>query len=363
MPSIGSTVASKQILRDRNHQLDLLRIIFATMVLLGHASELSPGQLYGDLFRRWTHSNVTFGAIGVDGFFLLSGFLIVQSWENNPELMNFLRKRALRIVPGYFVAVVLSTLVVGIAAPAVDHFFRNLGPEFAVSILFLSAPVTPAVFPGLTHNSVNGSLWTIPYEFRCYLFVAFCGMVGLIRRRRAWLFLTIALLLVVFIPLLEGFLKWNESPFDLLIGNSEQDFRLTATYCLGGSFYLFRHEIPFRPMLAVIALAILGVCIGIHPINLEPFLVVLGAYLMFYVTRTPMKSLAWMKNFPDISYGIYLYGWPVESLWIWYRHGSSGATFFFSTAICFGLGWLSWHFVERPMLKLKSKSNTVLPGP
>ena len=76
MPSIGSTVTSKHILRDRNHQLDLLRIIFATMVLLGHASELTPGQLYGDIFRRWTHSNVTFGAIGVDGFFLLSGFLI-----------------------------------------------------------------------------------------------------------------------------------------------------------------------------------------------------------------------------------------------------------------------------------------------
>ena len=126
MPSIGSTVASKQILRDRNHQLDLLRIIFATMVLLGHASELSPGQLYGDLFRRWTHSNVTFGAIGVDGFFLLSGFLIVQSWENNPELMNFLRKRALRIVPGYFVAVVLSTLVVDAADRSADLVVSNL---------------------------------------------------------------------------------------------------------------------------------------------------------------------------------------------------------------------------------------------
>ena len=66
-----------------------------------------------------------FGALGVDGFFVLSGYLIVQSWLGDPEFLNFLRKRVLRIVPGYLVAVVLSTLAVGLLAPGIGSFFSR----------------------------------------------------------------------------------------------------------------------------------------------------------------------------------------------------------------------------------------------
>jgi len=68
-----------------------------------------------------------------------------------------------------------------------------------------------------------------------------------------------------------------------------------------------------------------------------------------------------MSRFPDISYGIYLYGWPVESLWIWFHRGSPWIAFAASTVICFGLGWLSWHFIERPAFTLKRKATAPLP--
>jgi peptidoglycan/LPS O-acetylase OafA/YrhL len=63
-----------------------------------------------------------------------------------------------------------------------------------------------------------------------------------------------------------------------------------------------------------------------------------------------------MEHVPDISYGVYLYGWPVESLWIWYhRAGYPGTTFAVSLVLCTALGWLSWHFVERPFMRLKRR--------
>src|ERR1700740_34366 len=111
MPQIH--VAGEAILRrksSRNHQFDLLRIIFATLVLLSHAPEITDGNASRELFHRFTGAPMTFGTLGVDGCFILSGYLIVQSWLGDPELINFLRKRVLRIVPGYLVAVVLSTL-------------------------------------------------------------------------------------------------------------------------------------------------------------------------------------------------------------------------------------------------------------
>jgi peptidoglycan/LPS O-acetylase OafA/YrhL len=119
----------------RNRQFDLFRILFATLVLLGHAAELTDGNRSRELFNRLTRSGMSFGEVGVTGFFLLSGFLILQSWQNDSEFWNFIRKRALRIVPGYLVAAVLSTLVVGLLAPGVPNFFRHLDYHLALHLV------------------------------------------------------------------------------------------------------------------------------------------------------------------------------------------------------------------------------------
>jgi peptidoglycan/LPS O-acetylase OafA/YrhL len=129
----------------RNHQFDFLRILFATLVILAHAPELTDGNNSREIFSRLTHSNLSFGALGVDGFFLLSGYLIVNSWQKNPELLNFARNRLLRILPGYLVAALLSTVAIGLLAPGIDHFFRHLNIHFVKSVLVVSSPSTPSI--------------------------------------------------------------------------------------------------------------------------------------------------------------------------------------------------------------------------
>jgi peptidoglycan/LPS O-acetylase OafA/YrhL len=345
----------------RNHQLDLLRIIFATLVLLAHAPELTDGNRSREILSRLTHSNVTFGAFGVDGFFLLSGFLIVRSWQVSPDFFSFLRKRVLRIFPGYIVATLLSTLVVGLLAPGVRPFFERLDLHFVKSIFDLKGPATPSVFPGLPYSVVNGSLWTIIYEFRCYILVALFGICGLYRRLAVWLACTVVLLGLMIPTNLTAHLPWPRVFYSIL-GDPDQVIRLVAIYFVGGCFYIFRRNIQFHRPFAIGAFAaLLCVCV-LTPAHFEPALAVFGGYLMFYLGQIPIKSLEWMKKFPDISYGIYLYGWPVESLWIWYRHGSPWVTFLISTVICFVLGSLSWHLVERPMLRFKRRQARAEPA-
>jgi len=339
----------------RNHQFDLLRIVFATLVILAHAPELTDSSNSREILSRLTHSQYSFGKFAVDGFFLLSAYLIVKSWQQRPNLMIFLRNRVLRIIPGYLVAALLSTLAVGLLAPGIDHFFRHLDLHFVKSIVAIGSPSTPPVFPGKPDAlaQVNGSLWTIQYEFRCYLMVALFGLCGLLHRRIFWLMGTIMAVAAMVSPL-RDICHWSLSLYPV-IGDPTQIFRLTAVYFVGGCFFLYKDRIKFRPMFAILALAAILAVRIFDPTRIELAIVLFGGYLMFYFGQLTLKSLAWMKNVPDISYGIYVYGWPVLSLWIWFRHGSPWVAFVAATVISFILGWLSWHFVESPALSLKHR--------
>jgi peptidoglycan/LPS O-acetylase OafA/YrhL len=343
----------------RNHQFDLLRIVFATLVLLSHAPEITDGNASRELFHRLTRAPITFGVLGVDGFFVLSGYLIVQSWIGDPEFFNFLRKRVLRIVPGYLVAVVLSTVAVGLLAPGAPDFFRSLGVQFFKSVALLSSPATPPVFPGQPYAMVNGAMYTIGYEFRCYVLVALLGLCGLLRRPIPVLLVTSVLLSSLLFPAPFGSLH-RPRHMEAFVGQPALFFRLTAVYLVGCCFYLFRHRISFRPMFAVIATVTMAVFFVFAPTRAELAMVLCGGYLLFYLGQMHLPWLSGMSRFPDISYGIYLYGWPVESLWIWFHRGSPWIAFAASTVICFGLGWLSWHFIERPALTLKRNATAPL---
>jgi peptidoglycan/LPS O-acetylase OafA/YrhL len=337
----------------RNHKFDLLRIVFAVFVLLSHAAELTDGNNSRELLTKITNSGFPFGSLGVDGFFLLSGYLIVQSWLKKPSALDFAIKRLLRIAPGYAAVIVLSTIVLGIAAPGVSNFFSHLSFRSVRSILFLFRMSFPPVFPGNPFPELNGALWTILYEFRCYMVVLAAGVLGILRPR-LWLGATVTLLTFLIVPAMTKHLPWP-SVFYSALGDPIELLRLAPVFFVGGCFFLFRERIPFRPAFALVAVCgLLAVRLGL-PAEMEAAFVLLGGYLLFYFGSKTSAALAWMSHVPDISYGIYLYGWPVESYLIWRFHSSPWLIFLESMVLCFGLGWLSWTFVESPAMKLRSK--------
>ncbi len=341
----------------RNRPFDLMRLGLAACVLLSHAPELTDGNPQRELLYRLTRGGMTFGAFGVHGFFLLSGFLITQSWARDPNLRSYLGKRMLRILPGYLVAVALSILVVGALAPAVPHFFHVPGLKAIASVLLLGSPLTRPAFPGAAFHLVNGALWSITYEVRCYLLLAAAGLAGLLGRRWVCLLLTAALLGLMdqrtVLPLL-----WKRDM--MLWGDPVPLFPLLACFGVGACFFLFRERIPFRTILVSAAAAGLALVIAVAPRHTELAVCVFGSYGMFYLAHLRVPALDRLR-FPDVSYGLYLYGWPVQSLWLFFLHGSPWLNFAGSLTICFALGWLSWHFVERPMLKLKRHPTAALP--
>ena len=350
MPVVGARA------QGRNRSFDLLRILFAVVVLCGHAPELTDGDRSRELFTRISHSRMSLGDVAVVGFFLLSGYLIVRSWQGDPDFLNFLVKRSLRIAPGFIVAMTLGVLSMGLLAPAVPDYFHQL----IYNICHHAEHITPPVLPGNAYPIINGSIWSIATEFRCYLVVAIFGVFGLLRRPAIW-FATTVLLVAAAVP--ESTLERIHLPhlITLIVGEPSNSIRWIAVFFIGGCFFFFRKSIPFKLPLFLLALALLVVADIIKPYYLFLPFALCGAYIMFYLAQLPALSRIRAEHLPDISYGIYLYGWPVESLWIYYHRGSPWTTLLASTILCIVLGWISWHYIERPMLSLKRKSTAALP--
>ena len=139
----------------------------------------------------------------------------------------------------------------------------------------------------------------------------------------------------------------------LIVGKLEADLRLTPIFLLGGCFFLFRHRIPLRAPAALGAGVLLPAAALWAKPHFEFLFVLCFSYLLFFAGSRLSHRLRWMHRVPDISYGIYLYGWPAVCLLLWYRDPSPLVVFAASSFACILAGVLSWYLVESPMLKFK----------
>ncbi len=363
-PSPAEThLESAKATTGRNNNFNVLRLLFAMMVVLSHAP-LANGHAPREILLRFI-GTATLGTVAVDGFFLLSGCLIVQSWQRTPDLLDFLKKRVLRIYPGFLMASVVSAFIVGpLAANAVHYFAQFNLPEFLKSAFLLQQPAIPPIFSGQTWAMVNGPMWTIIYEFRCYLLVAIWGICGLFRWKSAWLGMTIVFLGLSLAPAFVSRTHFHGEHFlrnAYLMDDPVQTIRLTTFFGVGGCFALFRERILLNPLWALLAAVLLFACMfgdKTAPFGLATF----GAYLLFWFAETQSPLLARFRHLPDISYGVYLYGWPVEKLLVWYVPGlSSWLVFALACVLCVPLGLASWFGIERPFLRLKPKKSVPVP--
>ena len=361
---------------DRDNHFNFLRLCLASLVLLAHAPELVDGDRRREPLTR-VFGNLSCGELAVAGFFLLSGFLIVQSWQRQPRLQTFLANRALRIYPGFVVASLVSVCVVGaLGAADARHYLARIDlPGLLQNVVFLRAPSTPPTFAGTAYAAVNANLWTISYEFACYLCAAGLGVCGLIRRRGAflaftlgvgawWLLPLIALPIITFIYNHLG-VAATKTVCAILRFDQENavSAHLLLVFCAGGCFASFRDRLRFSIPWACAALAVTVPCM-FSLVGSQLALVTLGAYAFFTFAFTPVPGLAAFRGHTDISYGVYLYGWPVQKLLLWCWPGLSPWTLFALSAVGSTLaGWLSWQFVEHPCLRLKRQLPAARPLP
>jgi peptidoglycan/LPS O-acetylase OafA/YrhL len=337
----------------RGNNFDFMRLSLAVLVIYSHAFALGLGSEAREPLVVLTHGQVSCGAVAVDAFFIMSGFLIAASAQRSRGVGSFLKKRFARIYPAFIVAALLSALLVlplsggrlfyDSPLARVEDFLAHTARliEFSYTGVFAGNP-TPGV--------INGSTWSVAYEFWCYVGVAMLLAAGMLRRRTVVLGLFVAMWIVSILFRCNGWILGGKQ-LGAVLGPPQIWARMLPLYLAGVTFYLFRDRIPLRGWIAAVSL----LCLIPASFLYTGWTVVLplaGTYLIFWFAFTPLVRLHRFGRFGDFSYGTYLYAFPIEQLLVrWLGHPVTPATLFAcATPLTFVAAAASWYGVERYFL-------------
>jgi len=336
-------------LTSRDNNFGVLRLLFAALVIVCHSSVLLYGGKDRDPLFFVTHT-VTLGDIAVDGFFFVSGYLVLQSLLSSESAIEFIGKRVLRVYPGYLIACLISLLLGFLAGGTVPAMTSSLASQVIARFFFLNGVSLDHAFYRNPMQGLNGSLWTITYEFRCYICLLFAAMLGLSRRR---LFMTLLAAVLVSSTLLTGALD-RPFPLEFMLGTASSNLRFFSLFASGCVFYLFRDRIPYSKPILFASVALL---LTLLPSSrfCTASIAIAGGYLTFWsALRVRSSALSKFTNRTDLSYGLYLYGWPVTQTIVWCLPGiSRWQLCALSLVITSCVAYFSWRLIEKPALGWK----------
>ena len=339
----------------RRNSLNVLRLVFALMVLVAHGWYLSGNGVGPHI------ANENLGGWAVFGFFAISGYLITGSRFAKP-LGEYLVHRIARIFPAFLVCLTVTAVVFApisyfqvhgtldglMTTPTTPLNYIIANCTLRVTSFSVAGTLGNVPFP----SSWDGSLWTLYYEFLCYLVVAVLGSIGIFRRN-AWavaLAFAAGVVVQMGMPVLAPYLEHN--------GDVGFLAKLLPIFLGGGLLHVLRHRIPLTWPAVVLALGISAVVISHHhrwgPQMCAPLL----TYVILWVAAA-LPSPDLLRRH-DISYGVYIYAWPVQQLlamagvYHWglaaYDILAAVATVPFATA--------SWLLVERPAMRRARRTGT-----
>lgn len=329
-------------MQHRANNFDALRLLGALMVFYSHQFALAGHD--EPLLDAGT--NTTFGSLGVYLFFSISGFLILQSWRADPDAHRFIQRRFLRIWPGMAAAIVASALFLWAVTP-VDGW-QVLG--YLSNLWCLGCNQGNAFFPANAHTGLYGSMWTIPLEVQCYALVLAAGMLF---RRHLGVFVTLLAGMAMLVPLAREFVPLIVLERIHAAGWRWPSAGVCGAFFLAGCVICCHAELRARAWLPVLG----GVLLMARGHVMEGMVFALPAATVWIGTRSwPVMRDA--GRFGDLSYGIYLWAWPVQQMVVmaWGRVLPLAALGALSLALTLVLAWASWHLVENRALKLKPRS-------
>jgi peptidoglycan/LPS O-acetylase OafA/YrhL len=361
-PPAGSAW-DERLTGNRGNAFDAVRLVLATLVVLEHSYFLLEKSSLEDPLSLLSGAQTNCGHFAVVMFFVISGFLVTRSLTHSRSVWHYLLKRVARIVPGFLVASAFGCLVVGpLTSLDAGAFMREQSWRLlTVTVLALKQVAVTGALVGNPLPMVHGTLWTIKYEFDCYLILAILGALGLVRAAAPAILAYVALALALAAGAALGLPVVDRGIAALLISSPNQWPDLFPFFLAGSAFYLWRHRIPKSPTLMAAAVAALGISFRVG--GAWWALLICGTYTILFICLSASADIYIGGRHTDLSYGVYLYGWPIQQLLIFYfgPHLTPMTLFVVAVVATYSVAWVTWTVIEEPTLGLVRRPR--LPQP
>jgi len=336
-----------QVFDPRNNALNAWRLVLATGVILWHSWPLTGHRV------PYAPVEQLLEQVWVDGFFAVSGFLITASWLRNPRLRDYAVARALRILPGLWVCLVVIAFVIapigvtvqgGSAAKLILSYapIEYVLNNAVLNVFYAGIDGTPRgiPWPGVW----NGSIWTLIFELLCYVAVAGLGIVGLLK----WRWVIPALFALALCAT-----AWFSYPTFAMQTIPQMVARFAVMFAAGALLHQFRDVIPARWSLVAVSIIVV-LAAGLLP-NYRVIGAVPLAYAVIVSGALIHNRRLNLRN--DLSYGMYIYAFPTQQMLAILGFASLNPFLFFvvATVATLPLAALSWFLVEKHAIALKPR--------
>lgn len=333
---------------NRNNCFDFLRFVFAFVVVIRHIIDITAIPQLQPLAPYFS------SPLSVSGFFIISGFLITQSYLRSSTLKSYFQKRAKRLLPAYLLVISVSVIALsGMSMYSLHDYFCNSGTwkYMAAQLTFLNFlhPCLPGVFESDVFDcSVNPALWTLKIEVAFYLCVPLLVML-LNKTRHKWAILAaVYILSVCYRNGLHWYADYTGNHFFVLLARQLPGFlsffAAGMLCCFYKDWFLLHKNKLILPAVAVF--------LSERYLHIEWLMPLAFGIIVLWAAY----SLPFLNNFAkagDISYGIYIYHAPLIK--IAYTFGLFSVLNIWSASVVIilitvVLGLLSWHLLEKPIL-------------
>lgn len=354
LPRMASASTFDALLSNRNNALNLIRLFLALMVLLTHAWLFAGIATSAPLIAE-----DSLGGWAVAGFFGISGYLVTLSMVRSRGALEYLKRRALRIFPAFWVCLLMVAFVFAPVSFLLEHnslngFFRWTGGPFSYvlgnSMLILNQSGIVDTLEWSIIDNWNLSLWTIAYEFGAY-FVIMIIVLGLrflaADHQIRWIVLALWVVTVLIHIALPHVVSIDS--LNMLV----KFFKLMAYFFGGALILLFQDKIPVNTFLAVSFLLATLLLTTWEPRWMGQVSAPLFTYFLLWAGAR-MPSFEFVRN-EDLSYGLYIYAFPLTHLLYQIKladHIGPVGFLMVLTLASLATAALSWFLVEKPALSL-----------
>ena len=323
----------------KSQNLQLIRFISSICVIIAHAFAISTGNEENEFLSKLTDGYLGLGALAVCVFFVAGGFLIAKSVERQKIAGKYFKSRIIRIFPSLIFTTVCVTVLGAFFSEhtPLEYFKNNDTWKYLLNSFFVPVHNLPGVFENNPYlPTVNGSLWTLPIEFLCYIACFITYKCKLLKKNSFLISLPFVMIGILILDCLGNYISFARSII-----------RPCLLFYIGMGYWVYREHIELKKSWFIIS--IIGFLLSLFYDVPQIGIYIFFPYILFMVSYGMKQCSSIIGNLGNYSYGIYLWGFPVQQAVVC-LNGSKMNPFlnmFISIPIAVALGIVTYFFIEN----------------